>query len=86
MEEEKRVIQLISAEAIEDYIHLARITSYKTGFGDGVKSSTIFFGAGLGIALTIGGAIYLGYLISNKMKEDKDGSEQIPEQFECVED
>ena len=85
MDETKRAIQLISAGAIEDYIKLAKVTSYKTGFRDGSVSTLIFEGLVVGCGLSAVGAALLIKLLIKSLKEGQDGSKELSEQLECIE-
>ena len=85
MDEKKRAIQLISAGAIEEYIKLAKITSYKSGFNDGARTMLIFEMLVAGGVFSTIGACVLARLIVKALKEDKDGSEELSEQLECIE-
>ena len=85
MDESKKVIQLISAGAVEDYIKLAKYTGYRTGFRDGAGCTLLFEGMILAGGLTAFGAAVLIKGLVNKFKEDEDGSEQISGELECVE-
>ena len=85
MDEKKRAIQLISAGAIEEYIKLAKLTSYRSGFNDGARTMLIFEGLIIGGALSTIGAGMLVRLIVKALKEDEDGSEELSEQLERIE-
>lgn len=79
MDEKKNVVQLISSETIEDYIKLTKVTSYRYGFGDGVKATSLLFGCGLLTLATIAGAVGVGYLLNKELKNggNDNGHEQL---------